>query len=271
VDNLICLNSNTYHGFSLDEAVRGAAKAGFQYIELAAVRGYTEHLRHEMTDAEIAEVKALLKEHGIECIALAGHSNLMNEEGVLTFKQNIELAGRMGCKYIVTATGDAHNDHDEIEDDQVLLEFLRPLIAECEKNAVILVIETHGNNYATGSILKSLTDKMNSPYLAVNYDTANVIFYGNVMPYEDLRQAADAVKYIHLKDKLGENQEWNFPAIGKGYLDFTKLFDILHTTECTAPLSVEIEFTAAGPSGLEEVDQAVNDSFACIQRLKSQM
>jgi L-ribulose-5-phosphate 3-epimerase len=267
MENRICLNSNTYHGFSLDEALEGSARAGFSYIELCAVRGYTEHVRFEMTEAEINEVKEKLRAHKLECIALGAHSNIVSDEGFDNFKKSIELAGKLGCQFIVTSTGDAHDDHDVIEDEMALVKVLQELMEECSKYNVTLVIETHGNNYATGDTVKSLVEKVDSPLIGVNYDTANVIFYGNTLPYEDLEQSATAVKLIHLKDKLGEDHEWNFPAIGKGNLDFTKVFKILEETNCTAPISVEVEFTQKGPANLEEVDQAVFDSYQAIQRL----
>lgn len=269
--NLLCLNSNTYHGFSLDEAIRGTAKAGFRYIELAAVRGYTEHVRWEMSGDEIRDVKAKLANHGLECIALGAHSNLNSAEGVSNFEQSIRLASRLGCKYIVTSTGDAHDDHDVIEDESELLRVLKPLAKMCESAGITLTIETHGNNYATGKAVKALVEQCDSRFIGVNYDTANVIFYGRTVPYEDLQQSSDRVEFIHLKDKIGFDQIWNFPAIGEGDIDFAKVFRILQTTNCTAPLSVEIEFTSAGPSGLEEVDQAVADSYRAIQTVMLQM
>jgi L-ribulose-5-phosphate 3-epimerase len=271
VKNLVTLNSNTYHGFSLDEAINGTAKAGFRYIELAAVRGYTEHLSSDMSDKQLVEVKAKLQAHGLECIALAGHSNLMSSEGIESFAQNIGLAKRMGCKFIITATGEAHDDHDEIEDDAALATNLKPLLQLCEESGIMLVIETHGNNYATGQAVKSLVNNIGSPFLGINYDTANVIFYGNVLPYEDLEASADEVKFIHLKDKRGAMKEWDFPAIGQGTLDFARIFSILHDAGCTAPLSVEIEFTSAGPANLAEVDEAVAESYRAIEQVRSGM
>lgn len=265
--NLICLNGNTYHGFTLDEAIEGAAKAGYRYMELAAVRGWTEHVLPEMTEDQIDEVKRKLLDKGITCIALAGHSDLMKTEGVENFAKNIELANRLGCKYIVTSTGEAHDDDNVIEDERVLINTLQSLVEKCKEYDLTLVIETHGNNYATGNAVKELSEKVNSTHFGVNYDTANVIFYGNIMPYEDLEQSADAVKFIHLKDKLGANDEWNFPAIGKGNLDMERIFDVLDKTGCTAPISVEVEFTSDGPKDVEEVDQAVKDSFDLVQKL----
>ncbi|GEM_PF-6055957 len=34
MNNPICLNSNTYHGFTLEEAVEGAHRVGIKLIEL---------------------------------------------------------------------------------------------------------------------------------------------------------------------------------------------------------------------------------------------
>jgi L-ribulose-5-phosphate 3-epimerase len=266
--NLVCLHSNTYHGFSLDEALVGASKAGFRYIELTAVAGYTEHVRSDMNDAELNEVKRKLATHGIECIGLSGHSNLMDNEGTEVIAQNIDLAHRLNCKYFVTSTGEAHGDHDVIEDEKVLVERLQPLVDKCQKYGLTFVIETHGNNYATGHVVKNLVQKVGSDAIGVNYDTGNVIIYGKTEPYDDLEQSADAVSYIHLKDKDGKPEEWNFPAIGRGKIDFTQVFNILERTGCEAPLSVEIEFTPAGPSGVEEVHEAVQYSYQTIQKLK---
>lgn len=265
--NIVCLNSNTYHGFSLDDAIEGAVKAGYSYIELAAVRGYTEHVLPEMTDAELEEVKNKLDKNGMTCIALAGHSDLMKQEGIENFSKNIELASRLGCKFITTSTGEAHDDDSEIDDEAVIVQTLKSLTEKCMEHGITLCIETHGNNYATGDAVKALSKKVGLENFGSTYDTANVIFYGNTMPYEDLEQSADNVKFMHLKDKLGANNEWNFPAIGSGNLDMKKIFGILEKTNCTAPLSIEVEFTSEGPADLEEVHQAIQDSYQTVEKL----
>ncbi|HWO77262.1 MAG TPA: TIM barrel protein [Bacillus sp. (in: firmicutes)] len=82
-----------------------------------------------------------------------------------------------------------------------------------------------------------------------------------MLPYDDLEASVDYVEFIHLKDKLGAYDEWNFPAIGDGNLDFNKIFKILQKADYKGPISVEIEFTPAGPANLDEVNQAVQRSF----------
>jgi L-ribulose-5-phosphate 3-epimerase len=263
--NQLAINSNTYHGFSLEEAVRGASEAGFTQIELAAVN-HTPHLLPDMSAQELDDIKELLRDYGMTCIGIGAHSNIMTQAGVNNLLKGIDLAVEFNCKYVITATGDAHNDTDVIEDEAVLVKNLLPIIEKCEKLGKQLVLETHGNNYPTGVSLKKLAKALNDR-VKINYDTANVIFYGNKMPYEDLEASADYVEFIHLKDKLGAYTEWNFPAIGDGDLDFGKIFTTLKETNYQGPISVEIEFTPAGPASLEAVNHSVKKSFHYLSQL----
>ena len=44
MSRIIGVNSNCYHGYSIDEALEGIAAAGFHYVELTATKGWTEHV-----------------------------------------------------------------------------------------------------------------------------------------------------------------------------------------------------------------------------------
>ena len=73
---------------------------------------------------------------------------------------------------------------------------------------------------------------------------------------------------MHIKDKSGAQKEWNFPSLGKGSVDFPRILEMLNKAHNNCPLSVEIEFTKAGPKDLAEVNQAMRDSFNYLQGLK---
>lgn len=267
--NPICLNSNTYHGYLLEDAVRGARDAGIRFMEIAAVRGYTEHARSEMSDAEVAAVLVLLAENEIALLGMCGHTNIMTEQGRLSFRENLALASRLGVQYVVTGTGETHGDEAVIEDEGELVNILRSLSVTAADLGLKLAVETHGNNYGTGQQVRNLVEKVGADNFGVNYDTGNVIFYGGVQPYDDLAASAERIIGIHLKDKAGQSQEWNFPALGDGDIDFARVFDILGQTGCVAPLSIEIEFTPAGPGSVDEVHQAVARSARAARTLQS--
>lgn len=264
----LAINSNTYHGYSLEEAVRGSSEAGFKQIELAAVRDHTAHVLPDMSPNEIRKIKDMLQDYGMTCIGIGAHSNIMTVEGRANLLKSVGLAVEFGCRYVITATGDAHDDTDVIEDERLLAQYLEPIINKCEQNGKVLTLETHGNNYATGMSLKKLAQALQNR-VKINYDTANVIFYGDIFPYDDLAASVDMVEFIHLKDKLGAPHEWNFPTIGDGEIDFSRIFHTLRKARYHGPISVEIEFTQEGPADLEEVNDSVTRSFHYLSRILS--
>jgi sugar phosphate isomerase/epimerase len=263
---IIAVNSNTYHDFSLAEAIAGIKAAGFKYIELTATKGWTEHVFPTMSLRELYEVEEQLIEAGITPISLSGHTNLMDNQRLDDFIANIRLAHFFGCRYIISSIGEAHLKDQAEASDQKLAANIKNLIPYLEEYNLILGLENHGK-HGTGRRLKEIVELIDSERVLVNYDTANAIFYGDVDLAADLKSAVDKIGHLHLKDKAGAQAEWNFPALGKGDLDFEEIFKILEQQNNQAPLSIEIEFTEDGPSGLAEVNQAVKDSYNYLKKL----
>lgn len=259
---IIAVNSNTYHGFSLEEAIKGIQEAGFNYIELTATKGWTEHVFPTMSLRELYEIEDQLIEAGITPISLSGHTNLMDNNRLDDFIANIRLAHFFGCEFIISSIGEAHLEDKAEASDQKVAANIKNLIPYLEDYNLILGLENHGN-HGTGKRLKDIVDLIDSERVVVNYDTANAIFYGEAdLDLEaDLKTAVDKIGHVHLKDKAGAQAEWNFPALGKGKIDFEALFEILKENDNNSPFSIEIEFEEDGPSDLEEVNQAVKDSY----------
>lgn len=272
MNNKVAVLTNTYHGFTLDEALNGIAAAGFKYVELAAVRGWTEHVSSDMTDEQIEEVMQKLDRLGLSVIGMSGHCNLMEEERLEDFKKNIELAAKLGCEYIISSTGEAHFGEGETFSDEVLAKHLKSLVPTLEHYGLTAVLEVHGE-YGTGESLYQVTKKVGSPYVAVNYDTANVAFYGGKYPEEEIKTCVDGVKYVHLKDKAGELKEWNFPAVGSGDLKLKEFMEYMDSKNYDGPYSIEIEYTQdfcmrdKEPNDLAVANQAVQDSYNYLKSI----
>lgn len=81
---------------------------------------------------------------------------------------------------------------------------------------------------------------------------------------QDLKTCLAETAYIHIKDKGGRDDVWDFPALGKGHIDFPAIFEELKAAGNDSPLSIEIEFTPEGAGSLAAVDQAVADSAAYL-------
>lgn len=263
---IVAVNSNTYHGYTLQDAIAGIRAAGFKYTELTATKGWTEHVFPTMSFEELCKIKDELKASGIIPFSMSGHCNLMDRDRLEDFVLNIKLAAFFGCDYIISSIGEAHlRDKAEISDYEVA-EQIKEIVPYLEEYNLLLGLENHGK-HGTGKHLRTIVDMVNSPRVMINYDTANAIFYGNVNLEEDIESCIDRIGHIHLKDKAGAFNEWNFPAIGKGEIDFQMIINKLEKANNGCPLSIEIEFTKDGAKDLDEVNQAVIYSFDYLKHL----
>lgn len=266
MERIIAVNSNCYHGYSIEEAIEGISSAGYRYIELTATKGWTEHVFPDMSFERLCAVKELLKEKNLVPFAMSGHTNLMDTARIPDFVMNMRLAAFFGCEYIVSSIGEAHIEDKALASNEEVAAHIRALIPYLEQLKLKLVLEVHGD-HGTGRILKEIVQLVDSPLVKINYDTANAIFFGDVDLADDFKACVDEVTFIHLKEKAGGRQEWNFPALGQGYVDFPMIFKTLETAGNNCPFSIEIEFKKEGPKDLDEINRAVADS---AEYLKSQ-
>ncbi|TLN07189.1 sugar phosphate isomerase/epimerase [bacterium] len=266
MNRIIAANSNCYHGYSIEEAIDGISAAGFHYIELTATKGWTEHVFPTMSLNYLNSVKDRLQRAGLTPFSLSGHTNLMDSARIGDFVNNMRLANFFGCTYIVSSIGEAHlKDNAVASIDQVAghVRDLTPYLAEYNLE---LVLENHGE-HATGAIIKDIVERVGSPRVRINYDTANGIYFAGIDPLEDLARCVDRVGYLHVKDKIGGAGEWNFPALGQGVVDFPAILALLEKSGNDSPFSIEIEFTSAGSKDLAEVNQAVKTSYDYLKGL----
>lgn len=256
---IIGVNSNCYHGYSIEDALEGIAAAGFHYVELTATKGWTEHVFPNQSFEYLCAVKDKMEKLGLTPFSMSGHCNLMDTQRLPDFVMNMRLAGFFGCRYIVSSIGEAHLQDNAKAGNELLAQNIRSLVPSLEKYRLKLVLELHGE-HATGTIMKKIVDLVDSSLVKINYDTANCVFYGNVDAADDVDTCMADIAYLHLKDKAGARNAWDFPALGKGYVDFERIFAKLDAAHNNAPFSVEIEFTQDGPKDIAEVNDAVRDS-----------
>jgi len=268
MENKVAISLNSYHGFNVDDALEGAAAAGFTYIEPCAVKDWTENVMPDMDRAELDRIKKKMADLNLVPLALSGHCNLMDKDRLDDFRKNIALAAELGCAYIISSTGEAHFGKDEQFSDDVLIENIKSLLPDLQKTGMILGLEVHGDEYGTGSSLRNVVEKVGSELVGVNYDTANAMFYGGGLCHEEIKECWDIVKYVHLKDGVTVPKTWNFPATGKGELKLGEFIDFLNSKGYKGPYSVEIEYdqdftmNPKKPGDLDIANQAAKDSFA---------
>jgi len=254
--NIIGVMSSTYVHYGLSDALRGIANSGFKYIELCSIPGMMDHVFFDADD--IKKCGKLCKEYGIKILGIGAHERLMKEDAVKNFKKCIDLAGDLEVGYITTGTGNVESEEDRIK-------FYREisLLGEyAAKRNISICLEIHGDWLNNGKVATDVVKDINMGNIKINYDTANVIFYGNTRPEKDIKNALGNLGYVHLKDKRGGYKVWDFPALGEGEIDFKVIFEALQ--EYKGPMCVEIELDGKEHS-LEEVDEAVKTSYLFLK------
>lgn len=249
--NIIAVSTNSFHGFDVMDALETIAKAGFKYVEICAVRNWTEHVMPDMSAEKLEAVKQKMKELGLKCISMSGHCDLSDASRLNDFRANMKLAADLGCEWIISSTGEAHFGSEDVSDIEALLtKNIKTLVPDLEKLGLKLGIEVHGPNYGTGEACARLVDGVGAfPTVGVNFDTANVVYWGQGDPDADIKTCAKKINYCHLKDKIGVDgeakKEWNFPAIGAGELHLLDLISYMNENGYEGPLSIELEYNEA--------------------------
>ena len=263
----LAVSTNTYHSYSLEEALAGIAAAGFTSVELSSVPGWTEHVPRDASDAELTRIGQLVSSHGLTPISLSGHSDLASESGMAEFRKALHIAKVLGIRYVTTSTGghDASSAGTIEEQRERFLGLIQPLADEAAADGIQICLETHGGLSATGALAAELALAINRPNIGVNYDTANVIFYGGVRPEDDIGSAAVTITHLHIKDQIGGQGVWNFPAIGTGEVDFGPIFEALNAVNFAGPCSIELEFQGEPWPPLDEIQQALVESRSFLR------
>ncbi len=246
-------SSICFKPYTLEEALRGLAEAGFENVEIGAVKGFLEHLDPDrLGRTEVAATQELLERYGLRCVSMSGHAPLHLEEGKRRLR-NVLAAGReLGILVLNTFTGDAETP-EEVE---AFKANARELADEARAAGIRLCIETDSNLMPTAEAGLRLLEEIGHDWIQINYDPGNVVYYAGVPPEQDIKHALGRLGHVHLKDKRGGKGVLDFPPLGDGDLDIPAMLRDLKESGFSGPVSMEIEFVDYEYPGWEECVEA---------------
>lgn len=170
----------------------------------------------------------------------------------------MHLCERMGIAIMNTSVG-GHASANE--DEAGFVANIHKLADYAAARDITIGLEIHGGITGSGKKAAPVIERIKRKNVGINYDTANVEFYSGVEAKDDLEYALPYMVSCHLKDKIGGQSVWNFPAIGKGHVNFKQLLRIMKRGGYTGPLSVEIEFQGEPWPPLKAVNAAMKQSY----------
>lgn len=263
----LAVGTNIAMGFSLKESLAMLSRIGVEYIELSSIAGMCEHIEPKLIcDSYCDEVKQLLEDNQLKCLAVAGHVDLTIEDQLNDFLKKIEFTSKIGAKYINTNSG-------PLERLDVFKENIKRVIEQAEKWNITVCLESHGDIIGTAKDSSKYIREINHPLIKMNYDTGNTYFYekGKVDLTEDISTAFDILSYIHLKDISIVGEKVKYQAIGEGDVSFKPIFRKMKDAGLCLNASLEIPVFVEGtvngigpkntPLSPEMIEKTIQKSF----------
>jgi sugar phosphate isomerase/epimerase len=151
-------------------------------------------------------------------------------------QENIVAASRLGAALVRVTAGQAHPTVKRSEGIEWAVQGLRRAVKFAKNYSVRLAYENHAKpgawKYTDFShptdIFLEIVDRTRDVSLGVNWDTANVIAYGDD-PIPVLRKVVKRIISVHAADTSTRGQ-LNHVLLGTGLVPFKQMFEILHAS-----------------------------------------
>jgi sugar phosphate isomerase/epimerase len=274
-------------------------------VEFARVTGYNNMIVNigrrapleptTVTDAQIADAKALIQRAGMTISALQVTQNHISADPAQRARENdyfvkaIELAGKLGVPYIGTASGKDASKPFQQQVDETVRVYTEKYFPACERNKVRVLWEPwpEGPNLATSPVGYEALFKGfgNSPYVGLQYDPSHLVRQF-MDPLQTARDFVDKIYDVHLKDTeilwpvlragginpVNGASWWRYRIPGMGSINWAEFFSVLQDAGYQGAMSVEHEDPLYGADNNPGPDfsEEYKAGFAMAKRYLSQ-
>jgi sugar phosphate isomerase/epimerase len=234
----ISVSTVVFEGYPIDHAFEELSRLGIKLVEPAYIKGYMDFSEEDFGDTAIAAMTKKLTTHGLTSIAISAHMDSGNPDASEMLARRIRFTAGIGARYTITNS----TTTDRRENLQKTLEENLRL---AENMGIIIALENPGqgptNLMVDGQTGVELVRSFNSPWLRMNYDTANAFTCteSSTRPEQDIDHALPVTGHMHLKDVIRHEGRWRYVAIGSGELDYNVILSKL-TGRPDIPLTLEL-------------------------------
>ena len=170
----------------------------------------------------------------------------------------VDLCERMGIAIMNTAIG---GHYSESEDEAAFMGNIHELADYAAARDIRLGIEIHGEITKSGAAAIPVLERIGRKNVLINYDTANVEFYGGVKAVDDLPVALPKLVHCPSQGQARRGPGVGFPGDRRGPHRLQGACSTsMEKGGFTGPMSVEIEFTGEPWPPLAEVNRAMKAS-----------
>ncbi len=208
------VNSVLFGGFDFATAARHIRLAGYDGIEIAAIKGMCEHLELDRWREQASELQQIVAEHALRFLSMEVAA--LDEERLT---KAFEAGAALGIPIVNIGPG----GKSDVEDDFIRQTDRMARMAElAESYGVMLCCKAHvgGAVYNTPTTLRAM-ERIASPAFGVDMDPSHIYRAGED-PADALRAVLPRVRHIHIRDCKGRGPtpgEPSMQACGRGDID----------------------------------------------------
>lgn len=218
----IAVFSGMFKTVPLEQAMKTAAKIGYEAIELQVAPG-SIHLDMNCTAERANEIKKMADDSGIGiCLVyspLGGNvltDEAQRQKGLEDVERFLEISDRMSCKMLKVTAGRLKNSAYRDDEAAIVATWLGAACDRAAKHGSRVVAEIHFGQYCeTVAMARKIIDLVNRQNFGVIHDAGNLMITGDIYGEDSVKILGDRIFHVHVKDMVRVGAE---DATGHNYI-----------------------------------------------------
>ncbi len=262
-----------YSELPLERALEGIARAGYRHVCFGTTHEKVPALDVNWTEAQTLALKQRTEDYGLlPVMAFMPSEGPTGPGGVDLWKKRLDQGKLLGLDCLLawgpweyeSWPGKKHswNVWQQICGEWLLA--MEKVAAHAEEIEMMIVLKPHTGLTAYGNVLRQTIERIGSAFVRACYDGGNVHFYEGLDPALDIKDCAEYVCALCVKDHTGPRAHPVFPPPGTGDVDHRAMLEALKPYGFRGPVVVE---RFEGPFKKTEMLPELIDALAAQARV----
>ena len=231
----LAANSVLFAGYDLETAMRHIAWAGYDGVEVSALKGMCEHLNLDRFEEDVPGIRELADEYGLGLLAM--------EEGALDearLTRAFQAASELGIPVVNVGPGGKKGVSEDVKG---TVATLSRMAEQAAGYGVTLCCKAHvGASLHDSATLLRAAKEIDPRGFGINLDPSH-IYRAHEDPVQALSKLVPYVKHVHIRDCVVPENGPGAPelqACGRGHIDLLGYTKLLADSGYDGAMSLEV-------------------------------
>lgn len=229
------VNTVLFGGYDFRTAMEHIKWAGYDAVEISALKGMGEHLPLDDWKAHAQEIRAVSEDLQLPITAMEAAT--LEEERLM---RAFEAGAALNIPIVNVGPNGSKDNPDDLK---TCIETLALRAEQAARFGVTLCVKAHVGAaiWSTPSTLEAMA-QIDSPAFGIDMDPSHIHRAGEI-PKEALAKVISRVKHIHIRDCMGPGPSPGAPelqACGRGEIDLMGYCKVMADAGYQGPVNLEI-------------------------------